>query len=103
MIFESKNYSIGTFLFFFIAFITMSSKGALSLSVKPDEIATVVGKAFTYKLPIELTVQNDYNYKVNTTFILYTLYSVLYIYIFDLNQNIHTYSMRFLLFTFKQI
>ena len=69
MIFESKNYSIGTFLFFFIDFITMSSKRALSLYVEPNEIATVVGKAFTHKLPIELTVQNDYNFKVNTTFI----------------------------------
>ena len=40
--------------------------GALPFTVKPDEVATVFGKAFTYKLPAEMSAHPGYTFKVNT-------------------------------------
>jgi hypothetical protein len=36
----------------------------LPFNVKPDETATVVGKAFTHKLPAEMTTHYGYSFKV---------------------------------------
>ena len=38
--------------------------GELPFTVQPDEAATVVGKAFTYKLPAEMTTHSEYTFKV---------------------------------------
>lgn len=38
--------------------------GALPFSVQPDEVATVVGKAFTYKLSAEMSAHPGYTFKV---------------------------------------
>lgn len=38
--------------------------GALPFPVKPDEMATVAGKAFSYKLPAEMNAHPGYTFKV---------------------------------------
>ena len=38
--------------------------GALPFPVKPDEMATVAGKALFYKLPAEMNTHSGYAFKV---------------------------------------
>ena len=66
MKFQSRDRSAAeTILRISTLFVLFSSCiGTLPFSVKPDEQATVAGKAFSYKLPAEMNTHPGYAFKV---------------------------------------
>lgn len=68
MKFESRNSSVGKMIYL-LTFIAMFlySEGTVAFSIKPDEVATVVGKAFSYKLPADVAIHTGYTFKLYTS------------------------------------
>lgn len=62
---KERPAAVGTILLTPALFVLFSCcSGELTFTVKPDEVATVVGKSFSYKLPAEMAKHSGYTFKV---------------------------------------